>query len=252
MYVAERTFRERRIMYQTMRAENPTYVRVYNFSRLTLHQAHSVVGSPDYMAPEVLEGREYDYTVDYWSLGAIVFECLSGYPPFAGANVQETWKNLKEWPKRLHRPVYTEQCDLEFNLFDEAWDLITRCITFRERRFRSLTDVKSHSYFAGYDWDHLRSGSLRPPFVPELASEIDVGYFDDFNNEEDMSKYKDIHRKQREIEAAVDRAGEKMKPTAFVGFTFRHQKSSSPPGGTLSQGGNGSMLSRSSNFGTMF
>jgi serine/threonine protein kinase len=104
---------ERRSIYRSIRHQQPRY-------------ADSVVGSPDYMAPEVLRGRAYSYSVDFWSLGCILFEFLAGFPPFSGANPEETWTNLKNWSKTLRRPEYDREEDLIFNLTDTAWDAITR------------------------------------------------------------------------------------------------------------------------------
>ena len=96
-----------------MRAQDPRY-------------ADSIVGSPDYMAPEVLRGKAYSFSVDYWSLGCILFEFLAGFPPFSGGTPDETWTNLKNWTKVLSRPHYDKPEDCIFNLTDVAWDAITR------------------------------------------------------------------------------------------------------------------------------
>lgn len=108
-----RTPAERGSMYKAMRAANA-------------HYADSIVGSPDYMAPEVLRGKTYGYSVDYWSLGCMLYEQLAGFPPFSGGKPEETWANLKNWQKVLQRPVYTRTEDLQFNLSDDAWDCIKR------------------------------------------------------------------------------------------------------------------------------
>ena len=78
------------------------------------------------MAPEVLRGKPYSYSVDYWSLGCILFEFLAGFPPFSGSTPEETWTNLKNWTKVLRRPEYDRPEDLIFNLSDIAWDAVTR------------------------------------------------------------------------------------------------------------------------------
>ena len=57
--------------------------------------------------------------------------------------------------------------------------------------------------------------------MPDLESEEDVGYFDDFSNEEDMAKYKEVYEKQLELGKLADR-GEPLAKSAFVGFTFRY------------------------------
>lgn len=105
---------ERRSAFKTLQRQNPQW-------------ADSIVGSPDYMAPEVLRGRPYTYAVDYWSLGCILFELLAGFPPFTGTTPEETWTNLQKWPEVLNRPVY-EGDDSEYNMSDEAWDLITKYV----------------------------------------------------------------------------------------------------------------------------
>lgn len=180
-----------------------------------VNYAKSIVGSPDYMAPEVLKGDQYDFTVDYWSLGCMLFEALAGYPPFAGSTVDETWQNLKHWEDVLRKPKFE---DPNYFLSTRTWDLIQRCISGKKNRFKSIQEIYKHVYFAEVDWPKLRE--QRAPFVPELEGETDAGYFDDFSNEADMAKYKEVHDKQNALENMADR-DEKMGKGLFVGFTFR-------------------------------
>ncbi|EEU47000.1 uncharacterized protein NECHADRAFT_36393 [Fusarium vanettenii 77-13-4] len=201
----QRTVAERRESYRTMRENDVNY-------------AKSIVGSPDYMAPEVLRGEEYDFTVDYWSLGCMLFEALTGFPPFAGATPDETWRNLKHWKEVLKRPVWE---DPNYFLSNRTWNFITTCINSRTRRFSNIKDICAHHYFAEVDWETLRQ--TRAPFVPELDSETDAGYFDDFTNEADMAKYKEVHEKQQALETMAERE-DQMSKSLFVGFTFRHRK----------------------------
>jgi len=79
------------------------------------------------------------------------------------------------------------------------------------------------------DWSVLRE--TKAPFVPELDSETDAGYFDDFSNEADMAKYKEVHDKQQALESMAERE-EEMSKSLFVGFTFRHRKPSPEEGGS--------------------
>lgn len=128
--IIHRSTMERRSIYRSIRNEDPRY-------------ADSIVGSPDYMvsltptlaqliptyagqAPEVLRGKPYTYSVDYWSLGCILFEFMAGFPPFSGGTPEETWTNLKNWTKVLRRPQYDRPEDMIFNLSDISWDAITR------------------------------------------------------------------------------------------------------------------------------
>ncbi|KAI6089083.1 kinase-like protein [Hypoxylon rubiginosum] len=207
----KRTVAERREGYQTMREKDHNY-------------AKSIVGSPDYMAPEVLRGEEYNYTVDYWSLGCMLFEALTGFPPFAGSTADETWHNLKHWKEVLRRPVWE---DPNYFLSNRTWNFITTCINSSSKRFSNIKDIYEHQYFAEVDWETLRES--KAPFVPELDSETDAGYFDDFTNEADMAKYKEVHDKQQALESMADRE-EEMGKGLFVGFTFRHRKATTEDG----------------------
>lgn len=201
--VEDRSVDQRREAYRSLRNKDVNY-------------AKSIVGSPDYMAPEVLRGETYDFTVDYWSLGCMLFEALAGYPPFAGATVDETWQNLKRWQRVLRKPQYD---DPNYFLSKRTWDMITRLVASRENRFKNITEIYRHEYFAEVDFSTLRE--QKAPFVPELDSETDAGYFDDFSNEADMAKYKEVHDKQRALEDMADR-DDKMSKNVFVGFTFRY------------------------------
>lgn len=199
----DRSLKERREGYRSLRERDRNY-------------AKSIVGSPDYMAPEVLRGEEYDFTVDYWSLGCMLFEALAGYPPFAGATVDETWHNLKRWQSVLRKPEYE---DPNYFLSRRTWDLITRLICIKHGRLQGLSQVRDHEYFREVAWDRLRAE--RAPFVPELDSETDAGYFDDFGSEKDMAKYKEVLDKQEALERMAEREGE-IGRSLFVGFTFKY------------------------------
>ena len=202
--VEQRSGAERREGYRSLR------------QREGLSYAKSIVGSPDYMAPEVLHGETYDFSVDYWSLGCMLYEALAGYPPFAGSTVDETWHNLRHWRTAFAKPAFD---DANYYLSARTWDLITRLVADKQQRFNGFGDIRAHAYFAEVDWPGLRA--QRAPFVPELDSETDAGYFDDFSNEADMAKYKEVHDKQAALETLADR-DEKMGKGLFVGFTFRY------------------------------
>ncbi|GAA5903510.1 hypothetical protein JCM5296_006844 [Sporobolomyces johnsonii] len=184
--------------------------------------ADSVVGSPDYMAIETLRGMNYSYSVDYWSLGCILFEFLAGFPPFSGATPEETWTNLKNWTRCLRRPHYDRPEDRIFNLSDEGWHAITCLITHKERRMSTLDQVKQHPFFRGVDWSNLRE--RKAPFIPALDSEIDAGYFDDFTSEADMAKYAEVREKQRHVDAVREKSEDKFNRGVWVGFTFKAKK----------------------------
>ncbi|KAK5778368.1 serine/threonine-protein kinase DBF2 PWA37_000381 [Arxiozyma heterogenica] len=211
----EKSIEDRRKIYQQMRQNNINY-------------ANSMVGSPDYMALEVLEGHKYDFTVDYWSLGCMLFESLVSYTPFSGSTTNETYENLKHWKQTLRRP----RLDNGRPAFsDRTWDLITRLIADPISRLRSFEHVKRMPYFSEIDFENLRN--MSPPFIPQLDSETDAGYFDDFTNEADMAKYADVFKRQNKLSAMVDNTAVGSK---LLGFTFRHRSGKQGSSGVLYNG----------------
>ncbi|CCD25904.2 serine/threonine-protein kinase DBF2 NDAI_0G01280 [Naumovozyma dairenensis CBS 421] len=211
----EKSIEDRRKIYHKLRENEVNY-------------ANSMVGSPDYMALEVLEGKKYDFTVDYWSLGCMLFESLVSYTPFSGSTTNETYENLRQWKRTLRRP----RLDNGRPAFsDRTWDFITRLIADPLNRLRSFEHVKRMAYFADIDFNTLRQ--ISPPFIPQLDNEVDAGYFDDFTNEADMAKYADVFKRQNKLSAMVDDSAVDSK---LVGFTFRHRNGKQGSSGILFNG----------------
>ncbi|ODV83986.1 hypothetical protein CANARDRAFT_177166 [[Candida] arabinofermentans NRRL YB-2248] len=200
-----RTVMERQQLYKSLRSKD-------------IHFAHSIVGSPDYMALEVLEGKSYDYTIDYWSLGCMLFEAIVGYTPFSGSSSDETYGNLKRWRETLKRPRYE---DGRYLFSDRTWQLICRLIASPNERLRSFKQIMAMPYFQEVKWETLRDRV--PPFTPQLDDEEDAGYFDDFSNEADMAKYKEVLAKRANDEKMTNSYSVKADQKSFVGFTFKHK-----------------------------
>ena len=77
--------------------------------------------------------------------------------------------------------------------------------------------MQKHVWFADVDWEHLRD--IEPPYIPELYTETDTRYFDDFSNEEDMAKYNEVREKQKHVDE-VEEVEQGMSRGVWVGFTF--------------------------------
>lgn len=122
------------------------------------------LGTPEYMAPEILQGEEYDYAVDWWSLGAVAHDLLTGSPPFPG----EDYKTIlsKIWStKRMIFPFY---------LTRDAQNFISRLLTKDPKKrlgYKDIDFIKRHSFFDTIDWNKLesRDPSLVPPIVPIIT-----------------------------------------------------------------------------------
>jgi len=137
-------------------------------------KTHSFVGSPEYLAPEMIMGEGYDKAVDWWALGTLLYEMMAGWPPFYSENAEVMQRNILS--SALIFPPH----------FDDNTRSIIRALLDRnpKRRLREVEEIKNHSYFADIDWQLLLKKKIDPPFKPHLLDESDVRYFDEeFTNE---------------------------------------------------------------------
>lgn len=137
--------------------------------------AYSVVGSPDYMSPEVLSEHGYGEEVDWWSVGCLCFELVLGIPPFTGQSIEEVFDNIANWETRL--PQILEQ--YQSYLSPVCFDLLTQLLCDPSKRLggkNGIAGIKKHPFFAGLDWDRLHDEE--PPFIPRLENEEDTSYFE--------------------------------------------------------------------------
>lgn len=137
---------------------------------------YSTVGTPDYIAPEVFSQKGYDHTVDWWSLGIILYEMLVGYPPFFSENPNETYQKILNWNDHFSIPR-------EANLSNAAVDLISKLIEDHQFRLgiNGVNEIKSHPFFTGVNWKNVRA--MKPPFLPEIANITDTKYFENYEEE---------------------------------------------------------------------
>ncbi|SCU79107.1 LAME_0A07250g1_1 [Lachancea meyersii CBS 8951] len=134
-------------------------------------------GTPDYLAPETIEGTGETNACDWWSVGCMLFEFFFGYPPFHAQTVEEVFSNILAG--RIHWPDFPdEEMEREF-ISPEAKDLILKLLVVNPDERLGANDVQDifgHSYFADVNWDSLydETGS----FVPEVAHPESTDYFD--------------------------------------------------------------------------
>ncbi|XP_042467882.1 serine/threonine-protein kinase tricornered-like [Zingiber officinale] len=135
--------------------------------------AYSTVGTPDYIAPEVLLKKGYGMECDWWSLGAIMYEMLVGYPPFYSDELMATCRKIVNWRTHLKFPD-------EAKLSLEAKNLISKLLCNVEERLgtNGASEIKAHCWFTGVDWDKLYQ--MDAAFIPEVKDELDTQNFEKF------------------------------------------------------------------------
>ncbi|KAK6164476.1 hypothetical protein DH2020_001340 [Rehmannia glutinosa] len=169
--------------------------------------AYSTVGTPDYIAPEVLLKKGYGMECDWWSLGAIMFEMLVGYPPFYSDDPMSTCRKIVNWRTHLKFPE-------EAKLSLEAKDLISKLLCSVNQRLGSngADEIKAHSWFNGVDWDNIYH--MEAAFIPEVKDELDTQNFEKFEESE--------HHNQTSSKSGPWRKMLSSKDINFVGYTYKN------------------------------
>ncbi|GLC74987.1 hypothetical protein PLESTF_001580900 [Pleodorina starrii] len=148
-----------------MSAEGYIKVSDLGFSKV-LHdnqRTHTMCGTPDYMAPEIIKGKGHNLAVDWWAVGCVTFELLDGYPPFYAAEIPDIYRRiLAHKSGSLKFKPYVEQVSKDFVN-------------------QLLHAVKAHPWFQGYDWEALAERCYMPPYKPKLTSPEDTSRFDRFD-----------------------------------------------------------------------
>lgn len=125
---------------------------------------NSMLGTAEYMAPEVIQGREYGFAVDWWSLGALGYDLLTGSPPFTANN------NAK-----VQEKIVKQKLQLPYFLSPDAKDLLTRLLRKEPSKRlggnmpKDLQTIKAHRFFRKIDWKKLATRELEPPIQPLIT-----------------------------------------------------------------------------------
>ncbi|XP_022771289.1 serine/threonine-protein kinase tricorner-like isoform X2 [Durio zibethinus] len=169
--------------------------------------AYSTVGTPDYIAPEVLLKKGYGMECDWWSLGAIMYEMLVGYPPFYSDDPMSTCRKIINWKTHLKFPE-------EAKLSAEAKDLISKLLCNVNQRLGSkgAGEIKDHPWFQGVDWDGIYQ--MDAAFIPEVNGELDTQNFEKFDESENQSQTPPKSGPWRKMLSSKD--------INFVGYTYKN------------------------------
>uniref|UniRef100_A0A8D0HLD7 Protein kinase C n=1 Tax=Sphenodon punctatus TaxID=8508 RepID=A0A8D0HLD7_SPHPU len=138
-------------------------------------------GTPDYIAPEILQELEYGPSVDWWALGVLMYEMMAGQPPFEADNEDDLFESI------LHDDVLYPVW-----LSKEAVSILKAFMTKNpNKRLGCVASqngedaIKQHPFFKEIDWALLEQRKIKPPFKPRIKTKRDVNNFDqDFTREE--------------------------------------------------------------------
>ncbi|XP_054289394.1 serine/threonine-protein kinase Sgk2-like [Macrosteles quadrilineatus] len=177
---------------------------------LATDTTNTFCGTPEYLAPEVVRKEPYDRSVDWWCLGAVLYEMLYGLPPFYSRNITEMYDQILYQPLRLRvGPTEAAKRILTELLEKDASQRLGS-------GYGDFDDVASHEFFRSINWSDLLARKIKPPFNPKVKGELDMQHIDPAFIRESLGSI-GLSQTSGALTASVREADEH-----FVGFSYSY------------------------------
>ncbi|KAI9030943.1 kinase-like domain-containing protein [Phycomyces nitens] len=172
------------ILYRDLKPENILLdaqgnikIADFGFAKHVTDVTWTLCGTPDYLAPEIIQSKGYGKPADYWSFGVLIYEMVAGSAPFYDEN-----------QFKLYEKIITCKPSYPTNFSSSLKDLLAHLLTKDlSSRFGNLKagcqDIIEHTWFQPMDFENLIQRKITPPYIPKLQGEGDTSNFDKYPEE---------------------------------------------------------------------
>jgi len=195
-YIHSNNVIHRDIKPENLVLDDKGYVRITDFGIAKENMpdnSSETSGTPGYMAPEVMKGRNHSFPVDFFAIGVIGYEFMIGTRPYVGKNRKE----IKE--QMLSKAVVINEDNIASGWSQESADFINKLLERKESKRlgckEGAKELMRHHWLKYYPWDELKSKTLLAPFIPDPKDNFDKNYCESIDkiSEETKIRYEEIY-----------------------------------------------------------